>query len=234
MDTQEPILVAENITKSFSYPVKLEILRGVTLALYPQKSVAIVGRSGEGKTTFLHILGTIDDPTTGKLMIAGQDATGRLRDILRNRHIGFIFQAFHLISDATALENVLMPLKIARQNTKKGSAAYMKAYELLEMVGLKERMHFPVTKLSGGEKQRVAIARAFACDPDIIFADEPTGNLDHQTAQEIQDLLLRCTREKGKALLLVTHNLQLAKLADECYELENGILHANPSFLRGP
>jgi lipoprotein-releasing system ATP-binding protein len=221
---QNPILQAVNITKRFHYPVELEILKGINLTLHPGKSISIVGKSGEGKTTFLHILGAIDDPTSGELFLGGNLVHSKSADTLRNQHIGFIFQSFHLLSDATALENVLMPLKIARKDTTPKSPSYQRASELLEMVGLKNRLHFPASKLSGGEKQRVAIARAFACDPSVIFADEPTGNLDHQTAQEIQDLLISCTKKYNTALLLVTHNLQLAKLTDECYELENGIL----------
>lgn len=221
------ILDAKKITKRFTSPANLglEILKGIDLAVPSQKSIAIVGRSGEGKTTLLHILGTIDEATSGDLFISGKEVLKSKTDAIRNEHIGFIFQAFHLLSDSTVLENLLMPAKIARKDTRKGTYCYDRARELLEMVGLENRLDFSTAKLSGGEKQRVAIARAFMNDPDIIFADEPTGNLDHETAHDIQDLLLNSVHKVGKALVLVTHNLQLAKLLDACYELENGILH---------
>jgi lipoprotein-releasing system ATP-binding protein len=219
-----PILEAKNITKRFPHPSPLEILKGIDLAIYPGKSMAIVGKSGEGKTTLLHILGTIDDSSTGKLFIAGKEATSSEKDAIRNQHIGFIFQSFHLLADTCVLDNLLMPVKIARKSTSKGSFHYNKAIELLEMVGLADRIHFSSNKLSGGEKQRVAIARAFMNDPEIILADEPTGNLDHETAHDIQELLLNAVQKAGKALVLVTHNLQLATLLDACYELEGGYL----------
>ncbi len=220
------ILEAKKITKRFTSPtgVPVEILNGIDLSVAPQKSAAIVGKSGEGKTTLLHILGTIDEPTSGELFIAGKKVQKSVQDAIRNQHIGFIFQAFHLLSDATVLENLLMPIKIARKSTKKGSYHYNKARELIAMVGLEERLDFSCAKLSGGEKQRVAIARAFMNDPDIILADEPTGNLDHKTAHDIQELLLNSVQKIGKTLILVTHNLQLAKLLDRTYELDNGVL----------
>lgn len=224
MMDEKPILEAIQITKNFYDPVELDILKGINLKIMPGKSLSIVGKSGEGKTTLLHILGSLDKPTDGELFLMGEKVQSKSADRLRNRFIGFIFQSFYLLSDSTALENVLMPLKILRKDTQKSSPAYKRACELLEMVGLGKRLHFHTSKLSGGEKQRVAIARALACKPAIIFADEPTGNLDHETAQEIQNLLLSLTKEQNTALLLVTHNLQLAKLTDECYELENGLL----------
>lgn len=219
-----PVLIAEKITKRFRDPAPLEILKGIDFAILPQKSAAIVGKSGEGKTTLLHLLGTIDEPTSGQIIIAGSPVDRHNRDAIRNKEIGFIFQAFHLLSDCSALENVLMPLKIARTPTSKGSPGYRRACELLELVGLKDRLHHHANMLSGGEKQRVAIARAFINDPKIILADEPTGNLDHETAREIEALLLHCVKSEGKALLVVTHNLKLASLLDDCYELESGYL----------
>ena len=219
-----PVLVAEQITKRFYDPIALDILKGISFTLSSGQSAAIVGKSGEGKTTFLHILGTIDEPTTGSIEIAGELVTHKNRDAIRCKHIGFIFQAFHLLADSTVIENVLIPVKIARMATHKASPAYQRACDLLKLVGLEDRMHFPVNKLSGGERQRVAIARAFINDPHLILADEPTGNLDHETAEEIQALLLHCVQIEKKALLVVTHNLKLASKLDACYELEDGYL----------
>jgi len=221
---EQPVILAEHIQMAFFDPSPLTILSDINLTVYPKQSVAIVGKSGEGKTTLLHILGTIEEASAGNLFIAGNKVTASLQNTLRNKHIGFIFQAFHLLENATVLENVLMPLKIARKNVSLSSPYYKRAIELIDRVGLTKRLHFPTSKLSGGEKQRVAIARAFAHDPDIILADEPTGNLDHNTAQDIQSLLLDFVKKEGKALLIVTHNLQLAKLCNACYELESGYL----------
>lgn len=219
-----PLLQAKKLTKVFYDPTPLKIFSDISLEVYPHQSVAIVGKSGEGKTTLLHILGTIDEPTSGTLIISGKTVTPHLRDVIRNQHIGFVFQAFHLISDITVLENVLLPLKIARENVDSMSKNYERAITLLERVGLKDRIHHPSAKLSGGEKQRTALARAFVTNPDIILADEPTGNLDHNTAHEIQELLFEFIKTEGKALILVTHNVQLAKLTSACYELESGQL----------
>src|SRR6185295_11337619 len=176
-----PILAAKKIVKRFAGPTEVEILKGIDLELYPHKSCAIIGKSGEGKTTLLHILGTIDEPSEGVIIVDGKKVEAHNRDQLRNRHYGFIFQAFHLINDTSVLENILLPAAIARLPTKKGSAAHARAEELAHMVGLEKRLHFAAMKLSGGERQRVAIARAFMNDRGIIFADEPTGNLDHET-----------------------------------------------------
>jgi lipoprotein-releasing system ATP-binding protein len=219
-----PLLEAQNIKKTFFDPSLVEILKGVDLSLFAGQSAAIIGKSGEGKTTLLHVLGTLDSPSSGVLKIKGTPVTQENQDRLRNQHIGFIFQAFHLLHDCTVLENLLIPAQIARQATCKNSAAYEKAHMLLEQVGLEKRIHFSAEKLSGGEKQRVAIARAFMNDPDILLADEPTGNLDHQTALDIQNLLMNSVKKAGKALILVTHNAELARLLDTTYVLENGIL----------
>lgn len=220
-----PILSAKHLKKNFYDPTEVEVLKDITLDLHAQKSAAIIGKSGEGKTTLLHILGTIEEASAGELFVKGAPVTAASRDMLRNRHFGFIFQAFHLIQDANVLENILLPAKIGRKKTDKHSEAHQRAHELAAMVGLEARLNFPCMKLSGGERQRVAIARAFMNDPDIILADEPTGNLDHKTALEVQDLLLRSVQEQNKALLVVTHNLELAKLLDDCYELVEGVLH---------
>lgn len=222
------VLEAKNISKSFYYPAQLTILKNLNLVIHRGETVAIMGRSGQGKSTLLQILGTLEKPCSGQLTIAGQ-TIGRLNcGRIRNKHIAFIFQSFHLLEDYTALENVLMPARIARRSISKGSEAYNHALHLLEMVGLKDRMHFNTKLLSGGEKQRVAIARALCNDPDIIFADEPSGNLDRQTAEDIHEILLNFAHEKGKTLIVVTHDPALANLCSKKYSLEQGELLYDP------
>ena len=209
------ILEAKDLTKSFEHPKKVEILRGVSLEVEPKSSVAIMGTSGEGKSTLLHILGTLEAPTSGSLVIAGEHNP---TPEVRNRHIGFVFQAFNLLEDYTVLQNVMMPALIAGHDAKK------RALMLFERVGLSKRAAFPAKLLSGGEKQRVAIARALCNDPDIILADEPSGNLDHKNSQMIHKLLLDCVKEEGKALVVVTHSAELAALCDKTYQLIDGEL----------
>lgn len=222
-DSTTPLLYAEHIDKVFFTPDPLRIIKNVTISVQPHETVAILGKSGEGKSTLMHILGTIEPPTAGKLFIKGELVSND-PCVIRNKELGFIFQSFHLLNDQTVLENVLMPMKIARTNTKIQSPGYQRALDLIDQVGLTHRMHFACNKLSGGERQRAAIARAFANDPDIIFADEPTGNLDHNTAIDVQQLLFSFTKSHKKALVLVTHNEELAKLCDTHYRLENGNL----------
>lgn len=221
---EHPALQAKDIHKTFYSPAKVSILRGVDLTVSYGEAIAIMGRSGEGKSTLLQVLGTLDSPCKGQLNIADQKISRSNISEIRNRHIAFVFQAFHLLEDYTALENVLMPARIARKNISKGSDAYLRGCSLLEKVGLSDRASFYTKQLSGGEKQRVAIARALCNDPDIILADEPSGNLDRQTASSIHTLLLDFVREGGKSLIVVTHDHELAKLCDKQYQLEQGML----------
>lgn len=218
------ILKASKIKKRFTYPILLDLLKGIDFALSNGETVAIMGRSGEGKSTLLQILGTLDSPTSGELEIAGQKVTKQNIDAIRNQHIGFVFQAFHLLDDYTLLQNVLMPAQIARKQVHQGSLAYKRAADLLEQVGLGHRMHHFGKQLSGGEKQRAAIARALCNDPDILFADEPSGNLDHQSAEQIHSILMNFSKGRNKALVLVTHDSDLAALCDVRYTLKQGIL----------
>lgn len=206
------ILSAEKITKAYS---NVKVLSEITLTAEEGESIAICGRSGEGKTTLLHILGTLELPDSGSLEIKGQKLTRANAHALRNQSIGFIFQSYNLLEDLTALENVLMPAKIARRpiDRKKG-------LELLALVGLENRAHFPAKLLSGGERQRTAIARALCNDPDLILADEPTGNLDRENAQKIGEILLSL----NKTLILVTHDEELSSLCKRRYILQNGSL----------
>lgn len=220
-----PVLMeAKEIFKSYSHPISVDILKGVNLTIRSGESVAIVGRSGEGKSTLLQILGTLEMPCQGILSIHGEEVTYSNRTSIRNRKVGFVFQSFHLLEDYTALENVLMPARIARQSICFGSPAEKRGRMLLEQVGLKDRLHFPISLLSGGEKQRVALARAMCNDPYLILADEPSGNLDSQTAQLIHEILLNFSCHPKKALLLVTHDDKLAGLCTHQYELRQGVL----------
>lgn len=218
------LLQARKIRKKFTYPVENELLKGIDLTVEPGEAIAIMGRSGQGKSTLLHILGTLEGATDGELFIGGEEATIYNKSRLRNRLLSFVFQSYHLMDDFSVLDNVLMPAKIARKDTRKGSAAYNQALLHLEAVELSDRMHFNTRLLSGGEKQRVAIARALCNDPALIFADEPTGNLDEHTSAHIQRLLLDCVEKQGKSLVLVTHDSDFAGKCHKTYRLEEGSL----------
>lgn len=218
------ILVAEHIKKSFLDPKRLDVLSDISLTLLAGESIAICGRSGEGKTTLLHILGTLETPDAGRLMIADNEVTLRNAHRLRQHYIGFIFQSFNLLEDFTTLDNVLMPARIARLSTDANSAAYQNAIDNLREVDLLNRAQTPAKLLSGGERQRVAIARALCNDPALILADEPSGNLDHANAQRIGELLMRCVNAKKKSLILVTHDPDLSTLCSRRYLLKDGLL----------
>jgi lipoprotein-releasing system ATP-binding protein len=218
------ILVAQHLKKSFFDPKRLDVLSDISLILRAGESIAIRGRSGEGKTTLLHILGTLETPDSGNLTIANIPATKRNACRLRQKFIGFIFQAFNLLEDFTTLDNVLMPARVARLPTDQNSAAYQNAINHLREVDLLDRAQTRAKLLSGGERQRVAIARALCNDPALILADEPSGNLDRGNAQRIGELLMRCVKSKNKSLILVTHDLELASLCDHQYLLKDGCL----------
>lgn len=221
---------ARDLHKSFKdNGAVVPVLQGVNLEVHCGETVAIMGRSGEGKSTLLHILGTLEDSTKGYLSIAGHSVGSFNRNFIRNRHIGFVFQAFHLLEDFSVMDNILMPARIGRRSVSAESPSHKNAMELLEKVGIGHRAHFLVKLLSGGERQRVAIARALCNNPDIILADEPTGNLDGNTADGIHDLLLDFVHTTGKALVVVTHNEELAALCDKRYFLHNGRLENKPS-----
>lgn len=217
-------LRAENLKKTFFNPKETSILKGVDLAVQGGESVAIMGRSGEGKSTLLHILGTLEKATSGDLVIAGQKVNSFNINKIRRKHLAFVFQSYHLLDDYSVMDNILMPARINRQSAKPGTPAYARAEELLEMVQLSHRKDFNTKLLSGGEKQRVAIARALFNDPDIILADEPSGNLDRTTADMIHDLLISFARQHSKALIIVTHDDRLANLCDTRYTLTSGNL----------
>lgn len=193
------------------------ILHDISLEVEAGQTVAITGKSGEGKSTLLHILGTLEKPSSGELFICGKPLKNLPQ--IRNRHIGFIFQSFNLLEEYTVLENVLMPGKIGRHKLD-----HIRALTLLEEVGLSHRADFPAKLLSGGEKQRAAIARALYNDPDLILADEPSGNLDHSHSVAIHEMLIGSAKKRNKALIIVTHDPELASLCDRTYLLMDGIL----------
>ncbi|WP_349571395.1 ABC transporter ATP-binding protein [Azotobacter salinestris] len=222
------ILVAQNLSKVVSSAEgELTILHGLDLELPHGASLAIVGSSGSGKSTLLGLLAGLDLPSTGEVVLAGHSLAGLDEDRrarIRAEHVGFVFQSFQLLDTLDALANVMLPLELEGRTD-----ARPRARELLERVGLGQRLtHYP-KQLSGGEQQRVAIARAFAAEPDILFADEPTGNLDSQTGERISDLLFALNRERGTTLILVTHDERLARRCERSIRLEAGRLVASES-----
>lgn len=217
------LIQAQNIFKSFGMGTKrLEVLKGIHLVFSQGEKAAIVGASGVGKTTLLHILGALDRPTSGKVLYEGKDIyalESKHLALFRNREIGFVFQFHHLLPEFNALENTMMPCLI-RRLTKEESAS--RAEAILSLVGLKERLLHKPGELSGGEQQRVAVARALVLEPKVLLADEPTGNLDGKTGESVFDLLLEINRIKGVTLIVVTHNLQLAEKLSRQIRLVDG------------
>jgi lipoprotein-releasing system ATP-binding protein len=215
------MIEVKDIHKSFG---ELEVLKGVNLKVEKGEIVAIVGKSGAGKTTLLQIIGTLDRPTSGEVMVNGERLMvkgDRELAAFRNKHIGFIFQFHQLLPEFTALENVCIPAMIARER----ESEYMpRAEKLLKDLGLAERMNHKPNQLSGGEKQRVAAARALMMSPDIILADEPTGSLDEKNKRELSELLLQLRKEYGQTILLVTHDKELAGIADRIIEIKDGVI----------
>lgn len=222
------VLEVKNIHKIYNNGKRvLHVLKGVDLNIEGGKFIAIVGPSGAGKSTLLHILGGLDSATQGKVIFEGEDIY-RLSDIMlskvRNERIGFVFQFYHLLSEFTVLENVIMPALINLKLRTQSSKLKEQALELLNKVGLADRIaHFP-SQLSGGEKQRVAIVRGLINNPSLLLCDEPTGNLDSKTGNEIISLIKKINLENKMTVILVTHNLELAKVADCIYHLRDGIL----------
>lgn len=220
------ILHAENINKSYRIGKNrtLEVLKSISLEIVTNKISVIIGASGAGKSTLLHILGALDRPDTGKVIYGKEDIFKLSNDKLakfRNKKIGFVFQFHHLLPEFTAVENVAIPIMINGTSLKESLEISKK---LLTSVGLEERFNHKPAELSGGEQQRVAVARALANEPDIIFADEPTGNLDSENSEEIHKIFIELRDKMNKTFVIVTHNTSLVKLADRVFEMKDGRL----------
>ncbi len=216
------MISAKGITKRFE---QLEILKGIDLEVARGEVVSIVGASGAGKSTLLHILGTLDVPDAGTLTIAGEEVS-RLKSArlsaFRNRHLGFVFQSHHLLGEFSALENILVPALIAGESR---TAAEKRAQELLAQLGLADRAEHRPSEMSGGEQQRVAVARALMNRPDAILADEPSGNLDSASARSLHELFFQLRRDLQQTFIIVTHNEELADMADRKLHMRDGLLH---------
>ena len=223
----EIIYKAQNIKKTYvEGKVKTQVLKGVNLEICKDEITAIIGQSGSGKSTLLHILGTLDTPDTGSLEFKGTELlklSNQKKAQFRNLNLGFVYQFHHLLGDFTALENVMLPLLIANVPVKE---AKLKAKEYLQKVGLSHRVNFRPNELSGGERQRVAIARAIVNKPDLILADEPTGNLDAQNAQEVFSIFSHLVKTEHVAVVMVTHDQNLASKCDKIYKMIDGEIDA--------
>lgn len=215
------MIVAKNIHKKYG---NLEVLKGVDLHIMPSEVISIVGSSGAGKTTLLTILGTLDRATSGEILFNNENITSLNEKKLaafRNQHIGFVFQFHHLLPEFTAIENVCIPAFINKTSKKD---AELKALELLDLLGLKDRAHHKPSELSGGEQQRIAVARALINNPKVIFADEPSGNLDSENAQNLHQLFFKLRDELKQTIVVVTHNETLANMADRKLVMKDGVI----------
>ena len=226
------VLECDNLQKDYNEgPQKIRVLNNISLKISAGERVAIIGSSGSGKSTLLNLLGGLDTPTAGEVSVGGQ-VLSRLDDNargqLRNRYLGFVYQFHHLLGEFTALENVAIPLLIGRQSI---SVAKQLATELLEKVGLGQRLEHKPAELSGGERQRVAIARAMVTRPTCVLMDEPTGNLDQETAESIQTLMWDLNKELQLSFIIVTHDRQLANTMDRVLHLQQGVLQSLSSSL---
>jgi putative ABC transport system ATP-binding protein len=217
-------VLLDNVKKVYPGAAGTVALKGISLNIAEGEFASIVGPSGSGKTTLLSVIGTLDKPTSGKVYIGGKDTTGMTDDELskiRNIHIGFIFQSYNLINRLTALENVSLPLVVRGVNS---SERYQLATKALNDVGLSSMVKRKPSELSGGEQQRVAIARALVTNPTIILADEPTGNLDSKNAENIMNVLTYVNKTMSKTIIMVTHNMDLAKMTKKIIQLKDGMI----------
>ena len=227
MTTAQPVMSVRDLVKTYQVgDIEVRALRGASLDVYPGEFVAVTGPSGSGKSTFMHIVGCLDRPTSGQYFLDGRDVSKLSKDDLaavRNKKIGFVFQGFNLLSRTTALDNVELPLLYnGGKHRLKTTERHRRAKEVLEIVGLGERMdHYP-NQLSGGQQQRVAIARALINEPSILLADEPTGNLDTRTSIEVMDIFQRLNIERGITVVLITHELDIAEHATRVVRFRDG------------
>ncbi|MFZ4439058.1 MAG: ABC transporter ATP-binding protein [Syntrophales bacterium] len=219
-----PLCLMEDVRKTFRMGEDaVEVLRGIDLEIVPGEFAAIMGTSGSGKSTLMNLIGCLDVPTSGRYLLAGREVLGLQDDdlsVLRNAHIGFVFQSFYLLPYATVLENVLLP---TLYREKAVAHTEERAVELLRLIGLEARMRFRPNRLSGGEQQRVAICRALMNDPELLLADEPTGQLDSKTAAEIMNLLAKMN-ERGKTVIVVTHDPAIAACAKRIIRIKDGVI----------
>lgn len=224
MKTKTPVIQLENITKEYiTTDVVTHVLKGITLTVAKGEFIAIIGPSGSGKSTLMNIIGLLDTPTSGTYILNGENTTGLAEDHLayiRNREIGFVFQQFNLLQRQSALENVILPSIYAGTNRTNRE---LKAKDLLTQLGLGERLYNRPNQLSGGQQQRVAIARALMNDPEVILADEPTGNLDTKSGQDVMAILKNLNKE-GKTIVLITHEPDIAKQAKRIIHVRDGLI----------
>ena len=222
------ILKLQNITKVYGTSVKTQVLTDINISFKKGSFSSIIGQSGSGKSTLLNIMGTLDEPTSGKVFIDGTETSRLSKNALadiRNKKIGFVFQFHYLLPEFTAIENVLMPYRISKGAVDKG--AVERAKELMEITGLAEVMNNNATKMSGGQQQRTAIARALLNNPDMILADEPTGNLDSNSTENVYNLLRDINEKFGTTFIIITHDRRIAEMADRIVEISDGKINVD-------
>lgn len=227
LQTKQAVLRCSNLNKSYTEgPQEVQVLTAIDFEIFAGDRIAIIGSSGSGKTTLLNMLGGLDLPSSGTVELAGKDfakLNQKQRGQLRNQHLGFVYQFHHLLPEFTALENAAMPLLIAGKSMKEAKASALK---LLEKVSMAERAAHKPAELSGGERQRVALARALVTNPSCVLLDEPTGNLDQQTAAQVQQLITELAENSGTAFVIVTHDIELAQQQNRVLRLDKGQLRA--------